>query len=89
LLAAEGYDVMLLPVVLGSAGTPFKCLERATKEMDIPNARRKKLYRKLHQYTYTSKPCVPTAIPGKTKANCRSKGKNKRQIASLLMPAYL
>jgi hypothetical protein len=40
LLAAEGYDVMLLPIVLGSAGTLFKCLDRATKEMDIPNARK-------------------------------------------------
>jgi hypothetical protein len=48
LLAAEGYDVMLLPIVLGSAGTLFKCLDRATKEMDIPNAREKKLYSKLH-----------------------------------------
>jgi hypothetical protein len=34
----------------------------------------------------TTKPCVPTAIPGKTKANCRNKGKNKRQIASLPAP---
>jgi hypothetical protein len=42
LLAAEGYDVVLLPGVLGSAGAFFKCLERATKEMDIPNARKKK-----------------------------------------------
>jgi hypothetical protein len=32
---------MLLPIVLGSAGTLFKCLDRATKEMDIPNARKK------------------------------------------------
>jgi hypothetical protein len=36
LLAAEMYDVMLLPVVLESAGTLFKCLDRAAKEMDIP-----------------------------------------------------
>jgi hypothetical protein len=39
---------MLLPIILGSARTLFKCLDRATKEMDIPNARKKKLYRKLH-----------------------------------------
>jgi hypothetical protein len=39
LLAAEGYDVMLLPVVLGSAGTIFKCLDRVTKEMKV-NARK-------------------------------------------------
>jgi hypothetical protein len=36
LLAEEGYDVMLLPIVLGSAGTLFKCLDRATKEMGHP-----------------------------------------------------
>jgi hypothetical protein len=40
-LAAEGYDVSLLPIVLGSAGTLFKCLDRATNEMDIPNARKR------------------------------------------------
>jgi hypothetical protein len=40
LLAAEGYDdVVLFPIVLGSAGTLFKCLDCAKKEMDIPNAR--------------------------------------------------
>jgi hypothetical protein len=54
LLAAEGYDAMLLPVVLGSAGTLFKCLDRATKEMDIPNARKKKLYSKLHLHSIHS-----------------------------------
>jgi hypothetical protein len=41
LLAVKGYDVMLLPVVLGSAGTPFKCLDRAAKEMNIPNGGKK------------------------------------------------
>jgi hypothetical protein len=34
-------------------------------------------------------PCVPTAIPGKTKASRRRKGKNKRHIASLLTPICL
>jgi hypothetical protein len=53
-LAAEGYDVMLLPIVLGSAGTLFKCLDRATKEMDIPNARKKRLYSKLHLHSIHS-----------------------------------
>jgi hypothetical protein len=52
--AAEGYDVMLLPVVLGSAGTLFRCLDRATTEMDIPNARKKKLYSKLHLHSIHS-----------------------------------
>jgi hypothetical protein len=53
LLAAEGCDVMLLPVVLGSAGTLFECLDLA-KEMDIPNARMKKLYSKLHLHSIDS-----------------------------------
>jgi hypothetical protein len=48
LLAAEGHDELLLPIVLGSAGTLLKCLDRATKETDIPNARKTKLYCKLH-----------------------------------------
>jgi hypothetical protein len=54
LLAAEGYDVMLLPIVLGSAGTHFRSLDCATKEMDIPNARKKKLYSKLHLHSIHS-----------------------------------
>jgi hypothetical protein len=54
-LAAEGYDdVMLLPNVLGSASTLLKCLDRATKEMDIPNARKKELYSKLHLHSIHS-----------------------------------
>jgi hypothetical protein len=71
--------------VLGSAGTLFKCLDRATKELDIPNARKKKLYSKLHLHSIHSLQNLVSqlTIPGKTKANCRSKGKNKRQIASL------
>jgi hypothetical protein len=36
LLAAEGYDVMLLLIVLGRAGTHFKCLESATKRWTFP-----------------------------------------------------
>jgi hypothetical protein len=43
MLAVKGYQVVLLPAFLGSAGTLYKCLERATQEMDIPNAREKKL----------------------------------------------
>jgi hypothetical protein len=54
LLATEEYDVVLLPVVLGSAGALFKCLERATKEKDIPNARKKNLYSKLHLHSIHS-----------------------------------
>jgi hypothetical protein len=36
MLPAEGYDVMLLPVVLGSAGTHLKCLDLATIELAFP-----------------------------------------------------
>jgi hypothetical protein len=52
LLAAEGYDVLLLPVVLGIVGTLFECLDRATNDMDNPNPK-KKLYSKLHLHIYT------------------------------------
>jgi hypothetical protein len=45
---------MLLLVFLGSAGTLFKCLDRATKEMDIPNARKRKLHSKLHLHSIHS-----------------------------------
>jgi hypothetical protein len=48
---AEGYDVRLLPIVLGSAETLFKCLDHATQQTDIPNARRKKPYSKLHLHS--------------------------------------
>jgi hypothetical protein len=54
LLAAEGYDVMLLPVVLGSAGTLLTGVDRAPNEMDIPTAIKKKLYSKLHQHSTNS-----------------------------------
>jgi hypothetical protein len=53
-LAVEGYDVLLLPVVLGSAGTIWKCLDRATKEMDTPTAKKIKLYSKLHLHSIHS-----------------------------------
>jgi hypothetical protein len=87
-LAAEGYDVMLLPIVLGSAGTLFKCLHRATQEMDISNARKIETLQQAPatQYTRSTKPCVSAAIPGKTKANRRSKGNNKRQVVFLPIP---
>jgi len=32
LLATEGYDVMLLPIVLRSAGTAFKCLKNGLSQ---------------------------------------------------------
>jgi hypothetical protein len=56
----------------------------------LANARMKKFSSKLHpQYTQSTKPCVPTTIPGKAKgqrprqkpkenSNLRSKGKDKR-----------
>jgi hypothetical protein len=52
--AAEGLDVMLLPAVLGSAGTLFNCLDSAKNEMDFPNARIKILYSKLHLHRILS-----------------------------------
>jgi hypothetical protein len=51
LLTTEGYNVVLLPIVLGSAGMLFKCLERAATEIGNPTARKKKLYSKLHLHS--------------------------------------
>jgi hypothetical protein len=42
MLAVEENEVVLLPVILKSAGTFFRCLDRATKGTVIPNA--KKIY---------------------------------------------
>jgi hypothetical protein len=33
MLATEGYDVMLLPILSEVVGTLFKCLDRAAMEM--------------------------------------------------------
>jgi hypothetical protein len=76
---------VLLPVVLGITGILFKCLERATKEMDNPQCQKKETIQQgtFSQHTQSAEPCVPTAIPGKTKATIRIKGKDKREIASL------
>jgi hypothetical protein len=38
----EEYAVLLLLVVLGCAGTTVKCLDSASKEMEIPKADEKK-----------------------------------------------
>ena len=51
LLRAEGYEVIFLPIVLGTAGTLYKCLEKATTELRIPPAQRKKLFTKLHLHS--------------------------------------
>ena len=48
LLDTEGYEVIVLPTVLGSAGTLYKCLEKAAIQLSIPAAKRNKLYTKLH-----------------------------------------
>jgi hypothetical protein len=75
MLAVGGYGVELLPAVMGSVGTHFKCLDRATKEIDIPNARQKKLYSKPHLHSIQSaKPCVPTPTPGKTTVQPQTQG---------------
>jgi len=48
LLAHEGYEVIFLPIVQGSARTLFHCLERATKELDMLSTQKDQLYSKLH-----------------------------------------
>jgi hypothetical protein len=80
MLAVWGYDVILLSVVLGSAGTLFCCLDRATKEWTTPMPE-EQTYTSSFTYTaYTVYKSLTT--PGKTKANLRSKGNDKRQITS-------
>jgi hypothetical protein len=87
LLAAEGYEVMLLPFVLGSAKSLFECLHRATKRNGHSQCQKNLIIHQASPTQHTQSTnvfaCNPTAIPGKTKANLRSKGKDKRQIASL------
>jgi len=51
MLTAEGYDVILLPLILGDEGTLFKCLTHALKELQVQPARQKKLYSKLHLHS--------------------------------------
>jgi hypothetical protein len=75
LAISEGYDAMLLPVVLGGTGTLFKCLDRATKEMDISNARKKKLYSKPAQYAQSTGSWVPTRYLKRQKSTADSRGK--------------
>jgi hypothetical protein len=86
LLATEGYDVVLFPVVLGSSGKLFKCLERAIK--DIPKARKKKLCSKLHLHSIHSLQNLRSQRPylERQKANIIIKGKDKRLIASFPTP---
>jgi hypothetical protein len=52
--------------------------------MDIPYARKKTIQQATSsQHAQSAEHCVPTLMPGKTKANIRIEGKDKRQIASL------
>ena len=51
LLTTEGYDVHLLQIILGSAGRVFKCLQHAAKELEIPPARRKTKFSKIHLHS--------------------------------------
>jgi hypothetical protein len=60
--------------------------DHATVAMDIPDARGKQLQQASHiQHAQSTKPCVPTKIPAKAKANLKS-NKDKRQIAFLPTP---
>jgi hypothetical protein len=79
-----GYDIMLLPVVLESAATLSQCLDRATKDMDNPNARKKKPYSKLHLHSLQNLVSIRRYLERQKS----TAGKNKRQIASLLTPIY-
>jgi hypothetical protein len=53
MLATESYDEVLLQLVLGSAGTLFECLNCASKELHIPNARNRNHTASSTQPAYT------------------------------------
>jgi hypothetical protein len=54
LLATEGYDVVLLPVVLESAGTLSNALNEQQKKWTSPLPEKKKLHSKLHLHSIHS-----------------------------------
>jgi hypothetical protein len=86
-VCAKGYDVMLLPVVLGSAGTLLYALIVQQKRWTFPKLEKGTIQQASPtHYTRSTKPCVPTAIPGQTESNRRSKGKYTRKIAFLPTP---
>jgi hypothetical protein len=75
IVAVEGYDVVLFPVVLGSAEALCKCLGRATNILD-PNTR-KKNYTASYIFTaYTIyKPLSPNADTWKDTSQAQKQGK--------------
>jgi hypothetical protein len=52
MLVEEGYDVVLLPVVLESTGILFKCLDRATKRWTLLTLERRNYTASL-SFAYT------------------------------------
>ena len=48
LVRVEGYESIFLPIVLGTAGTLYKCLEKATTELRIPPPRGKLHLHSVH-----------------------------------------
>ena len=52
LLTAEGYDVVMLPVILGNSGTLFKYLKHAIQEL---RCHERKLKIKVHLHSISSK----------------------------------
>jgi hypothetical protein len=58
---------MLLPFVLGSAGTLFTCQKKESIQQSSPTY----IYT-VNTVTQSTKPCVPTTIPAKAEAKVRS-----------------
>jgi hypothetical protein len=85
LLAPEGaMTYFLLPVVLGNAGDFFNALivQQRNRYSQFKNSKTIQQASPT-RHTQSTKPGVSTTIPEKAKLSLRSKGKEKRQTASL------
>jgi hypothetical protein len=73
----RGVRCSAAPSRSGKCWNTFKCLERATKEMDIPTARKKETTQQAtsSQHTQSAEPCVPAPIPEETKPTSESRGR--------------
>jgi hypothetical protein len=54
IMKTQGYNAMVLPIILGSMGSLYKPLIHTLMELGVPNNRRKKLMAKLHEHSILS-----------------------------------
>jgi hypothetical protein len=82
LLAAAMHDVMLLSVVLGSAGTLLIALIVQQKKWTLPMPGKETIQQA--STTQFTKPCVRQYLERQKPTNLRSKGKEKGRLPSFL-----